>query len=229
MTFTISGRLARLAHPLRIGVLAAFALLVAHDAIFMAEYGIGDRFAVVMAERGHDGYWLPFTLLAGAAGLGALFVGLAFIARLQGRAAPLADPGADRPSYLRELARTWRLLLPIVAALFAAQENLEHLLTHGQLIGLDPLGGAGYELALPVLAATTFVLAAVGSLVRWRIAVLRARIAASGPRARRPLRPARAAREWLLTIATRHRWMLDRRDVGRAPPSHLRPNRFAAA
>ena len=146
--------------------------------------------------------------------------------RLRDRASGLGP--ADGPSYVHELTRTWRLVLPVTVGLFALQENLEHYLAHGHLVGLDALGGAGYELALPVLAVITCAIVAVGTLVRWRIAVLRARLVAGQPRRRRPVMARRVAREWLAAI-TVYQWLEDRRDAGRAPPIGLRPISTTAA
>jgi hypothetical protein len=226
MTFATSARLVRLAPRLRTGVLVFFALLVAHDAIYLAEFGSGPAFATAMSASGHDGYWIPFSLIVTFAAAGVFLGTIGVLGRLQGGVS--ADEAvAHGPSYLGELIRTWIRLFPTVAVLFALQENLEHVLAHGRLAGLEPLGGAGYELALPVLAITTFLLASVGALLRWRIAVLRARAAAF--RAPRP-RPAsaRLAREWLVA-AVAYRWTLARRDVGRSPPLSLRSMRPAAA
>jgi hypothetical protein len=219
MTVTTRATIARLSARIRLVVLVALALLVAHDAIYVAEYGIGDRFAAGMRDGGHDAYWLPFTLIVVVAALAAFLVGVALVARLQrqaGRRTPV--PG---PSYLAELGTTWKRLLPVVVALFTLQENIEHLASHGHVAGLEPLGGPGYELALPVLALTTLVLAAAGALLRWRIAVLRRRIEAAPSRWRRPA-AVFASRAWLTTLAI-HEWLHDRRDAGRAPPYALRP------
>jgi hypothetical protein len=119
MTFTTGARLARIAPRLRLIVLVAFALLVAHDAIFVAEFGIGDRFAEAMAQGGHDGYWLPYTLLIGVAAIGVFVASIAVLSGTRRQAIELADtPG---PSYLAELVATWRWLLPIVVFAFALQ------------------------------------------------------------------------------------------------------------
>jgi hypothetical protein len=220
MTFASSARIVAMAPRLRLVVLVAFALFVAHDAIYVAEYGIGDGFAAAMAARGHDGYWLPFTLLAGSAAVVAFLVSLVVLRRLRETARGMGP--AAGPSYVVELTRTWRLVLPVTVVLFALQENLEHYLARGHLVGLDPLGGAGYELALPVLALVTFGIVAVGALVRWRIAVLHARLVAGQQRPRRHVMARRVAREWLASI-TFYEWLEDRRDAGRAPPALLRP------
>ncbi len=115
--------------------------------------------------------------------------------------------------------RSGRASCVVVVASFAVQENVETLVAHGDLPGIDVLIGNGLPLAVPVLALVTFVLAAIGALVRWRIAVLSARLREAKLATRhRPL-PVRLPREWAdIHASAPHHWMLDRRDAGRAPP-----------
>jgi hypothetical protein len=178
-----------------------------------------------MAAQGHDGYWAPasFLLVVGVAVVA--LVGLTAYRRLrsdaEGMEQPtLADGGS---SYLAELAGIWLRLFPTVAVLFAIQENIEHLAVDGHLAGIAPLFGPGSTAVLPVLAATTFALAAVGAVVRWRIRVLVARIAAATARKRYLRRSAISQPSgWGIVAATiAHRWIIGRRDAGRAPPLRL--------
>jgi hypothetical protein len=74
-----------------------------------------------------------------------------------------------------------------VALAFAVQENAEHFLSHGHVIGVGALIGAEYPLAMPVLALVTGLAAAVIALAREHEAALLARIAAAPARVR-PLR-----------------------------------------
>jgi len=221
-------RLARSGRRLRDAVLVLFALFVAHDAVFVAQFGLGSRLATAMTQGGHDGYWTPVSLII-AGSVGVVFaVALAVLARLERRASGIARAAAPGPPYVEELSSTWLRLFPTVALLFGVQENLEHLLVDGHLVGADPLVGAGSSLVLPVLAATTFLLAAVGSLVRWRIRVLEARLA--GPSGRPGDRPStsRLPSGWRsIAAGLAHRWTLSRPDIGRAPP--VIPTRDAVA
>ena len=223
MVVRTTPRLATLGPRLRNAVLILFALFVAHDAVYLAQFGLGARFATAMSQGGHDLYWAPVSLAIGV-GVALIFlVAVALMARLELRAVGTTGDMWDGPSYLHELASTWLRLFPTVAVLFAIQENVEHFLVDGHLVGLWALAGAAGSVVLPVLAATTFVLASLGSLVRWRIRVLEARIASSR-RATYP-RPtaSRRPKGWAdVGAVVAHRWILDRRDAGRAPPALLR-------
>lgn len=211
---------------LRFGALALASVWFAHDAVFAAEHGFGAGFAQAMTEGGHDGYWTVFTLAVGVAGtLLALWaaVRLTRLATALGsdRAVPhRAGPAAPTTTYRRELVGLWRPLLVVTATVFTLQENAEHLLGHGHLIGLGALAGPEYPLALPVLALVTLAAAAVGALVRWRIAVLEARLAGYLHRPRqRGLAASRPSPRWTHIAAIRaHAWFLVRLDAGRAPP-----------
>ena len=75
----------------------------------------------------------------------------------------------------------------LVALAFAVQENAEHVLSHGHLIGAGALIGPEYPLALPVLAVVSGLAAAVTALVREHEADLLRRIAAAPARVRSPL------------------------------------------
>jgi hypothetical protein len=203
-----------------------FALFVAHDAIYVAQYGVGDAYARAMSAGGHDAYWTPTRLVLGMSAALIFVLTLRLLGRLRRGAADTPEtPGG--PSYVEELGRTWLRLFPTVAVLFVAQENLEHLATDGHLPGLGFLAGS---LTLPVLATTTFVLAAIGSLLRWRIRLLEARMAAATRARFAPPVAMVGDRGWLvIAAAIAHFWILGRRDAGRAPPSILRPNVVATA
>jgi hypothetical protein len=222
---------ARRAGRLRLGVLALVALLSAHTAIYAAAYGLGDRFAQAMSSAGHDGWWVPASVIVLGAGFIVLLHILGLLTRLEAvaRTARAMDAGphprgADHSRFGPEVGAIWRRLFPVVTVLFAVQENLEHLVAHGHLLGLGALGGPESPLALPVLALVTLALSSLGALVRWRIATLRALVAIA-----RRLRPGRpvdetAARQWrIVGELAPQPWMTVRLDAGRAPPGLLHP------
>jgi hypothetical protein len=219
---------ARLAGRLRLGVLALVALLTGHTAIYTLQYGTDGRFARAMSASGHDPWWGPASALVLALGF-ALLVwsvgGLTHLELQSHRTTAIRSALAPgQPRYWTEVRSIWRRLLPLVAVLFLAQENVENLAAHGRLLGLDPLGGPGYPLALPSLGAVTLGLAILGGLVRWRVAVLRDRttpMAATG--LRRVVGHAAHGRWRTIGALAPRRWMLDRLDAGRAPPQLLRP------
>ena len=228
MVLTTAPDRARWARRVRLAVLAAVALQSAHAAIFAAQYGLGDRFAAAMARSGHDGWWGPASAIVLGAGMVLLLRALGILADLEraarGRRTPDLPAGtAAEGRFGSEVRSIWRRLLPLVTVLFAAQENVEHLLSHGQLLGIDALIGPGYALAVPVLAFVTLVASAAGALVRWRVAVLRARVRAATGLTSRILADDAAAATWQIVGELAPRlWMSDRLDAGRAPPTLLR-------
>lgn len=204
-------------------MLALVALLSAHTAIYVAQFGTGDRFARAMAAGGHDGWWVPASLVVLGVGFLLLIQTLGGLAHLEDRArASGRDGAAGIVPVAPEIRSIWGRLFPLVTILFLAQENLESLVAHGRLLGLDPLiSDSG--IAVPMLALLTLGLSVLGALVRWRVAVLRARIAAPNDRARRPVLARVVAGRWRTVGALAPRqWMTDRLDAGRAPPRLLR-------
>ena len=96
-------------------------------------------------------------------------------------------------------------------------------MAHGHLLGLDPLI-ADSGMALPMLALISLGLSVLGALLRWRVAVLRARTASPVHEARRTVTSQVVAGRWRTVGALAPRqWMTDRLDAGRAPPDLLRP------
>ena len=210
---------------LRFVLLIAASLLVAHDGVYAAQYGVGARLAARMSASGHDGiYWPLFSVLGatGAVALGLLAAReLLLLSRKVGALDSRSDPQRTAaPGYWRELANLWPRLFLLVTPLFVLQENVEHVLSHGHVIGIGALTGPEYPLALPVLVVVTLLLAALGGLVRWRVAILRERLAAAHRAPREPTsapRPVTTA--WSIVAAEiAHRWILVRHDHGRAPP-----------
>jgi hypothetical protein len=223
MVMTTDPERAHWAGRFRLGVLAVVALLSAHTAIYVAQYGTGDRFAQAMANNGHDGWWIPASLVVLGLGFLLLILTLGGVAHLEIRArASRIGGGAGQAPFAPEIRSIWRRLLPLVTILFLAQENLEYLVAHGRLLGLDPLiSDSG--MALPMLALISLGLSVLGALVRWRVAVLRARIASTNHQARRPVLSQVVAGRWRMVGALAPReWMTDRLDAGRAPPRLLR-------
>lgn len=217
-----AGRSTRL-HPerLRFVALAALGSLIAHDAVFAAQYGLGHDREVALAATAH-GYWPLFvvlTVLVGTAGAGAAVAGLVRLRRLV-RGLPAERPSRG-PSYLREVARLWPRLLLVVATVFVVQENVEHLVAGQAPVGLWALSGPGYPMAIPVLVAVTGLLAAVGGWLRWHHETLVSRLVAARDAALRLRNAANAPHgRWALVAAlVAHRWILLRRDAGRAPPA----------
>jgi hypothetical protein len=208
---------------LRFLALAALGSLVAHDAIFAAQYGLGPARDHALAATAH-GYWPAFvlvTLLAFVAGAGATMRGVLHLRRLV-RGLPATPRPADQPGYLVEVAHLWPRLLLVVAAAFLLQENLEHLVAGRALPGLWVLSAPGYPLAMPVLVAVTGLLAAVGGWLQWHRETLVRRLVAGTAAASRPCRaPAHAPhRRWaLLAALLAHRRILLRREAERAPPA----------
>ena len=67
----IGRQLARIRGPLAFWAVAGVALLVSHDAIFLAQLGPGRALAQTLREAGHW-YWGLASLLLGAVGLAVL-------------------------------------------------------------------------------------------------------------------------------------------------------------
>jgi hypothetical protein len=228
MTFETRSGLARWAPRVRLALLLLVAVFVGHDAVYLAQYGLGSTLAQVMTDRGHDGYWLALVGLSAIAGALLLAGAATVLLRLHQRLSGLPPTTAARAAtttglaYLPEVLRLWRVLLPATILLFALQENAEYLFAHGDVLGIEAIVGPNAPLAIPVLAIVTLALAALGGLVRWRIAVLSARIARSIGAGFERVFAAEPAREWTrIHDLAPHRWIRSRLDAGRAPPTVL--------
>ena len=64
MTIDTSLRTARVLRAVRLAMLGLVSVVIAHDAIFAAQYGFGSAFARAMRDGGHDGYWPAFSMVA---------------------------------------------------------------------------------------------------------------------------------------------------------------------
>lgn len=199
--------------------LAGIALLVSHDAIFLAQIGPGEALAQVLRTAGH-GYWGVASLALAAIGLVVAMAVALRLRHLRRRASELgAMPATIHPSHLRRLLVTWAWLFAVVAIGFVIQESLEHLATHGHPLGLGALLGPEYPLALPVIGLisllgsmlVTFITGAERALLETIAAALR-RVVSRAPRRidRAPLRLG-GPRIGVLALAA----------AGRAPPRML--------
>ena len=172
----IARQLARIRGPVAFWGLAGVALLVSHDAVFLAQIGPGEGLARSLREAGHDYWGLASVVLA--------LIGLATLAgtlsRLGGLRRTAAQLGAQRISrtrlYATRWAAAWLRLLAVVAIGFGIQENVEHLLSHGHAPGLGALVGPEFPLAMPVIAFITglaaLVAAALGQAEHALLAVI---------------------------------------------------------
>jgi hypothetical protein len=174
--------------PLLIAALAPASLVLVHDLTFLAAYGT--QYRAMLLATGHDVRWASTVtvVIIVSALLGA--VGVARLGSLWLEARSLERVGGDRRKtdvlgYLRVVAQLWPWLALVTAVLFLGQENLEHAALGEPLPGFEPLLSGSSVPPILVLAAVTFLLAALGALFRWGNATLAARIAAA-LRVRRP-------------------------------------------
>lgn len=212
----------RLRQRVAFWVLAGVALLVSHDAIFLAQVGPGEALVHALRHATHD-YW-------GAASLALIAVGLVVavavairMSWLQRRASALGARRVtvERRGYLGRVARIWLALFAAVVIGFLVQENLEHASGHGHLIGMSALLGPEYPLALPVIGLITlgsaFLGAAIGSAERALLAAIEAVLRHLVLRP--PLRLTRAP----LRLDASRRSALAGTSAGRAPPPWFVP------
>ena len=213
-------RASRSTHRLAFWALAALALLVSHDAIWLVQLGPGEGLAAALRSGGH-GYW------GGASGVMAILgvVAGVGVARRLGRLRRSAEelgPGRVAPapaaSYLARASVAWPRLLAVVVIGFTLQENVEHALTHGHTPGLGALLGPEHPLAIPVIAAITLIGALLASIVLVTEDALLAIIRDRDSRDRAPRRLIRPA----LSLGRRS-LARSRAYAGRAPPALLVP------
>lgn len=210
-------------------VLLLVSLVLGHQAVFSTEHGLGADLARAMHDGGHDGYWPVFAVTVLTAGGATLCWMLLRLQRLASQRRPATGSRPRRrrdvsaAGYFRGVVEIWRWLLPLTLLSFALIENVEHLLHGGHAIGLGALL-SDHPTALPVLAAVSLALAALGASVRWRERILLMRaprgqgeIVLAGPPALL-VPPA-----WAIVAALcRHHWT-GLRSVGRRAPPLLAP------
>jgi hypothetical protein len=202
---------------LRLAAVAAFALVLAHQAVFLVRYG--SIYGEALAHTGHGQAWSDAVAIVIGGGLlllGAAIVGLVRLGRQldsQGR------PG-DRRAALRPLVTRWLRasigLTVAILALLTVQENIEHAATGFGMPGPGILLDPEYPFAVAIVALIANAVALVASLLSWRRDVLVARLRAQARGALRiPIAPTRptAAAPGPSRIST-----LARRLGRRAPP-----------
>ena len=141
--------------PVAFWAVAGVALLISHDAVFLAQVGPGHELARALREAGHE-YWGIASLVLAATGVAALAATLIRLRGLRRSAVALGASAAARPRpYAGRWLVSWARLLAVVAIGFAVQENIEHLIGHSHAPGLGALIGPEYPLALPVIALIT--------------------------------------------------------------------------
>ncbi len=196
--------------------LTLVALLVSHDAVFLAQMGPGVELTRALREAGHA-YWATAGAVVVIVGIGAALLTGLHLVTLRRRASSLAATVQTPRSYLRRASAAWLRLFVVVTVGFVAQENVEHLIAHGHAPGTGALVGPIYPLAFPVIAVVSLLAALLVALVAGTEAVLLAAIAAAVRRtpSRPPRRIARPAlRDHLPRIP-----VLGRQAAGRAPPA----------
>ena len=206
---------ARIPRGVAFWALAAVALLLSHDAIFLVPLGPGEELTRALRAAGHD-YWgwasLALVGIGGAAGIAAVLR----LRSLRRRVEQLPAARAARQRALGgRFAATWLRLFAIVVIGFALQENLEHVISHGHAIGLGALLGPEYPLALPVIGLITALAGLVAAaLVRTERQLLSIIAAALQRRVRPPRRLGRPPLQLVLPRLS----PLALAVAGRAPP-----------
>ncbi len=197
--------------------LALIAFALGHQLGFLLAYG-SDADGV-LRSTGHGVQWL---LTATSVALLAAVMALAAIRRLVGlrrlasvaAADPAVLPLAGVREFLREAGGLWAVTLPLAAALFAVNENLERLGAGLPLPGISVLWTEGPSFAA-IFALVSLAVALVAAMYRWRrdllLARLRRRVCRWVRPASTPHRPPEAAGPFGSSLVPTLR--------GRAPPS----------
>lgn len=207
----------RLPPRLAFWALAAATLLISHDLVWLVQSGPGESLATALRSAQH-GYWtwVSIAILIGvcAAAIVTVLRTLGLLRLAHRLDAPVARARAR--SFLARAAVAWLRLLAVVGIGFAIQENVEHYLAHGHVLGLGAVTGPEYPLAIPVLAAATVLAALVGATVRSIEREILAGIA--GALRSRQARAPRRLRPIDVPVPLRRRPAMAGTDAGRAPP-----------
>ncbi len=207
---------------LRFLAVALVGLVVSHDGVFMAQYGVADPGA--LPGTGHS-YWLAFGVLsllaAGVPLVASAMLVRALHRRLRGEPIPGPLPELPATSYLTELRSLLPRLFITITGCFVVQENVEHVVSGQGLPGLWVLSWPEYPMAIPVLFAVSLVLALAGAWIRWRCVNLVRRLLAVAAWRRwlraHAIRPGVAWGTLPVRVVTGR--LLARRLAGRAPPA----------
>jgi len=206
---------ARFRGPISFWALAGMALLLSHDAVYLVQVGPGERLAAALRTASHDYWWAASLGLIGIAILAGV-ASLVRLALLRRRAAALGARRLPHSGRLGRLSATWLRVAAIVVIGFALQENVEHYIAHGHVIGSGALIGPDYPLALPVLGIVSLVAALVATLVVTSELALIAAIRSATAAAHRPVRTLGRPPQRLPAPSGS---VLARFLAGRAPPS----------
>jgi hypothetical protein len=209
----------RLPPRLAFWALAGVALLISHDAAWLAQIGPGEAFTSALRHGGHD-YW-------GAASAGLTVVGILAatwagirLYRLRRRSSRSkgTPAGLGARPYIRRAGGAWLRLFVVVAIGFVVQENLEHALTHGHGLWAGALLGPEYPLALPVIGAITLLAALVAAAFVTAERILLAQLVPAHHTLRAPRRVERPVRRIVLPGGVDAHTQ-----TGRGPPALLVP------
>jgi hypothetical protein len=209
----------RLPPRLAFWALAGVALLISHDAIWLAQIGPGEALTSALRHGGHE-YWAAASSTLTGIGVAAAAWAAIRLIRLR-RVTAVArheQTGLAARSYLHRAAGSWLRLLAVVAIGFLIQENVEHALMHGHAPGAGALLGPEYPLALPVIAAVTLLGALIAAAFVTAERILLARITSTHHTHRAPMRIQRPARRAVLPGG-----LDSRAHAGRGPPTLLAP------
>jgi hypothetical protein len=147
--------------------LAALTLLVSHDLVWLVQLGPGESLTTALRTDDH-GYWtwlsLAILALATVAALGVATRAIGLVRRVRRLDATVARVRGRH--FLARSSVAWAELLAVVGIGFAVQENVEHYLSHGHVLGTGAVTGPEYPLAIPVLAVATAIAALVCAAVR---------------------------------------------------------------
>lgn len=209
---------ARLRGAIAFWALAGIALLLSHDAVFLAQVGPGEQLTRALRSAGHD-YWGIASLALAALGATAAAAAGIRLVRLRRRVQALGVRRIPPPAgYARRSLLASARLFALVAAGFVVQENLEHLAMHAHPIGFGALLGPEYPLALPVIGAITLLGGTLAGLIGGAELALLETIAAA---MKRLARAPRSLRTSPLRLDLPPISVLARAAAGRAPPQVL--------